>query len=469
MTPTGRSTTTAQRVAELLRPPTTGSWEVFGEHLTHHELHFTGHQVEMRRGPVELEGFSLRVFARREKVLGVGVTASNDLTPTGVARALDVALRTAPVATFPASTLRLPDGSISGGAPKVVDARIRDDPVGAIEQFGSELLAQFPEGRSVRPSFGSIRVTYGESSVVNSAGADRRESATFAEFEWAIRSEGGAEGRAPGEYWVNNVSRRLDPRALGVDVPRWCTLAEDARRAQAPPAGDLDVIFPARVLLDIVPPVLGFRFSGAAQLRKMAPALGEQVASPQVSVSDDPHLEWGPGSCAFDDEGEATRRRPLIGQGRVEGLIYDALHASSLGVSQMGGAHRGSSLGSTWFRFTHGVGPSASNLSIAPGDGGSDAELIESVQDGLWLDQLGYAFPDPFSGAYGGEIRIGYRIRHGKLAEPVRGGTVGGVVFGPAGTPSLLGGVTRVGTAAQQVGNLLSPALLTTKISVGGA
>lgn len=461
---------TADRVLELLggRPP--GEWEVFGEWRVHHELHYIGRRIEMRRGPIELEGYSVRRFVPREGETGVGVASSNELTPAGAARAFETAGSAAGLSVFPAPKVTLDPLGAPAPSVEAVDAAIRDDPIRALEDFGLGLLNQYPAGGTVRPSFGSVRITYGIASISNSAGGSVAFPSTFAEFEWATQSSGGPEGRAPGEHWVNSSAPRLDPATLGVDVPGWSRLAADARRARSPPTGSLRVLYPPRVLEDILLPVLSFRLSGAARLLQMAPALGDALGSPLVQLRDDPHLPWGLRTAPYDDEGIPTRPRDLLAEGRVRSLAYDRLHGAAAGEPLTGSGYRGGVDAFTnWFRFTQGVAPSTGNLVLAPGDGGSIDELLATMGDGILLSQLGYAFPDPVSGSYGGEIRLGYRIEGGKLKEPVRGGTVGGLVVGPPGTPSLLSGIIGLGSKPALVGALSVPHVLVEGVGVAGA
>src|SRR5208283_274825 len=113
-------------------------------------------------------------------------------------------------------------------------------------------------------------------------------------------------------------------------------------------------------------------------------------------------------------------------------------------------------------------GRGASTIVIPPGNGGTDAEIVEQVDDGVWVQQIAWAQPDEMGGRFGGEIRIGYRIRHGKLAEPVRGGTVGGGVVTREGTPSLLHDLSVIGARPKLIGSLSSQKLLVRNISVSG-
>ena len=106
---------------------------------------------------------------------------------------------------------------------------------------------------------------------------------------------------------------------------------------------------------------------------------------------------------------------------------------------------------------------------LEPGEGGSDNEIVKADGDGIWVQRLGWASPDPLSGAFGGEVRIGYRIRHGKIAEPIRGGTVGGVVLGTAGTPTLLTSIAALGSTATLTENFSGPTILVKPLTVAGA
>jgi predicted Zn-dependent protease len=148
-------------------------------------------------------------------------------------------------------------------------------------------------------------------------------------------------------------------------------------------------------------------------------------------------------------------------------LAYDLLHGSKFGVPSNGHGTRVPVLGEP-YRFAGGLAPATSNLVLATGEAGSDAELMERVGEGIWLEQLGYPFPDYLGGTYGGELRAAYRIHRGKKAEPLRGGTVGGLLYGPKGTPSLFGGVIALGSRSEQHGAFSSPAVAAEKIAVAG-
>jgi predicted Zn-dependent protease len=462
--------TVADRVAERLGGSSREPWEVFGERLRRYEIHLTGAAVEMRRGPIDLEGFGVRLFRPRDGGLGVGIASSGDLSDATVERTLAAARESTAFARFPAPSVELPGpgGTASTSGAETADPDLSRDPEGRLDAFVHELLEPYERFSDVRPSFGSVRVTLGDCSVVNSEGFRGGYRETLVDLELAIKAFGGAQGAPPAEYWANPRARTLDADALGVDAERWARLARDMRRAKAPPTGQVPVLLPTDVLSDVVPPVVGFRLSGTARLRRIANEAGSRIGAESLRLEDDGTIPYALGSSPFDDEGHPRRRTVLVEGGEVRTLLYDALHAAAFDSAPTGHSQRGNPLFSHWFRFASGVGAHPSTIVLEAGDGGSDEELVEATRDGLWVDQLGWSSPDPQSGTFGGEIRAGYRIRDGRIAEPVRGGTLGGFVIGPPGEPSLLSGLVARGTTARTVGHYRAPTLRVDGLSIAG-
>jgi len=465
--PRGRDAA-AFRIADQLagREP----WEVFGERIRRFEIHLSGNSVEMTRGPIAIEGYDIRVFRPRDGALGVGSQASNDFSAEGIRAALEDAERAARYARFPAHRFDLPSGrGATGGIVEVLDRGLWEYPMDSLENYVAALRTAF-EGRSgYTLSFGSVRATLIETSICNSDGLRTGYGHTQVELEVAVKAFGGPEGPPPGEYWLNDSDRRLRPD----DVPRraddWCRFADDVRRGSLAPTGEMPVVLPPAVLAGILPTVCGGRLTGSARLHGIALAPGVKVASEMVTVHDDGRLPWAPMSSPVDDEGVPQRKRLLIDHGAVSEVLYDSLYAGAFDTHSTGSAFRGLSSGMrTWYRFLQPPEVSPSTIVVSPGDGGSDAELVERVKEGVWIQEIGWSSPDPVSGSFGGEIRLGYRIRNGKLTDPIRGGTVGGFVFGPAESPSLLNRLQAIGSKSAVVESVSSPPILVGALPIGG-
>jgi predicted Zn-dependent protease len=468
MTETSLGAETAHWVAERIRAPE--PWEVYAERSRRYELHFNGKAVELVHGPVTLHGYGIRVLRSRDGKTGTGFQSSTDLSEDGIRAALGDAEGISRYSEFPAKKVELPTkGPPHGGGPKIVDPALWARPLETVEEYFSALIASFERHPNVVPSFGSVRVTLTETSIANSAGLRTSYPQTTVELEVGVKAFGGPEGAPPGEFWVTDTSRRLDLAGLTGAVERWCRYAQDVRRAVAPPSGELAVVLPASVLAGILPQTLGFKLSGVARLRKLAPTLGQAIGSKKVTIRDDGCYDWATAAAPCDDEGTPQRARTLVASGAVEQIVYDSLYGAAFDTRSTASAIRSVIGGAAnWMRFTSAPGPGASTLVVGPGEGGTEAEVIEAARDGIWVQQLGWASPYALTSAFGGEIRIGYRIRNGKLAEPVRGGIVGGLVMAPPGSPSMLSNVETVGRTVELAEGVASPAMLVRPLTVAG-
>ncbi len=195
--------------------------------------------------------------------------------------------------------------------------------------------------------------------------------------------------------------------------------------------------------------------------------LGERVAAPGVTVIDDGSIERRRGSLTIDDEGTPTRRNVLIEDGILKGYIQDRLNARLMGVEPTGNGRRES--------FAHAPMPRMTNTFML---GGTDhpGELVERVKDGIYAKSFGGGQVDITSGKFVFSCTEAYRIRGGKLAEPVKGATLIGDgptvltrVKGIGNDLALDEGVGVCGKGGQSVpAGVGQPTLLIDGLTVGG-
>jgi PmbA protein len=149
----------------------------------------------------------------------------------------------------------------------------------------------------------------------------------------------------------------------------------------------------------------------------LASRLGSKVASPLVTLRDEPRRLGGPGSSQFDDEGISTVDKTLIDRGVLTGYLYDSTTASRDGVASNGCGYRDG--------WSSRPGPSASNLILTAGTQSREA-LISGTKDGLLvLEVLGVHMVDPVSGEFSVGVS-GFQIEKGALARPFKGAMLSG-------------------------------------------
>jgi len=158
--------------------------------------------------------------------------------------------------------------------------------------------------------------------------------------------------------------------------------------------------------------------------------LGEQVASPLVTVVDDATLPGKFGSYRFDDEGNEGQRTVLIENGILVGYMYDHLTARKDNVASTGNGRRES--------YQHKPIPRMTNTLILPGQD-DPKDIIRDTERGLFVTRMGGGQVNTANGDFVFEVSDGYLISGGEIGEPVRGATLTG------NGPKALAMIDRVG------------------------
>ena len=146
--------------------------------------------------------------------------------------------------------------------------------------------------------------------------------------------------------------------------------------------------------------------------------LGLEIASPALSVADDPTLPGLPGSYAVDDEGVPGLRTQLIREGILVGRLHSRETAAEFSEPLSGNMRAVDAFHTPIVRM--------SNIFIEPGPY-PFGELLAAVEDGYYLvgAKGGQTSGDQFS--FGAQW--GWRIREGRLAELVRDINMSGELF----------------------------------------
>ena len=145
--------------------------------------------------------------------------------------------------------------------------------------------------------------------------------------------------------------------------------------------------------------------------------LGKRVASPLVTMLDDPSVPGAHGSFFFDDEGHRARPTTIIRDGIYTGGLADDSAALQLGYPPTPNGRRESYRRKAYARMTNtffapgGRGPHARSAAATP------EALIAGVDRGIYLDQGSSGMEDPKSWGIQVTMRNAREIRSGKLTD----------------------------------------------------
>lgn len=125
--------------------------------------------------------------------------------------------------------------------------------------------------------------------------------------------------------------------------------------------------------------------------------IGQQIVSPLMSITDDPHVPKGFGSRKFDNEGIAAKPRVVLENGVLRTYYVDNYYGRKLKMEPNGGQ--------------------PSNMIWKLG-AKSQKELLADIKDGLLI--TGFLGGNSNGGTGDFSIGVtGFRVRNGAIAEPV--------------------------------------------------
>jgi len=260
---------------------------------------------------------------------------------------------------------------------------------------------------------------YGDSelsaAIATSTGIRTSARRTVCSVWSTAMADDGSGTQTGGGYSVARTPHDLDVAEAAADAARRATRLLGAVK---PPTQRLTMVLEPSVAASLTGILAGL-LSGMAVLKGrsfLAGTLGEPVASPLLTLVDDPTDPEAYGASQYDAEGLASRRNVLLDGGVVRMFLQNTYTGRRSGVPSTASAVRGG------YKSTPGVGSRA--LSLAPGDLDQEA-LLAAIGHGVLVQSV----TGMHSGvnATTGDFSVGIQglmVRGGELAEPVREATV---------------------------------------------
>jgi PmbA protein len=258
-----------------------------------------------------------------------------------------------------------------------------------------EGLAEFPTEAKIELAFelerrvraGDPRITgvrsagygdgTGEAAIATSTGISVRGRGTSCSLGVSALAKDGDDTQIGGGSSVAREPADLDLDEAATDAIDRATRLLGATQ---PDSESITIVLEPRLAASLMG-IVGGTLSGERLIRGRTPfadRVGEVIASPLLTMIDDPTDPESFGADFNDGEGLATRRNPLITAGVLDGFLDNAYTARHRGTASTASAVRS-------FRSRPGVGAQA--LFIEPGDRSPD-DLIAGLDRGLLVQSL---------------------------------------------------------------------------------
>ena len=232
-------------------------------------------------------------------------------------------------------------------------------------------------------------------------------SAVWCDLPFRIEAAGTIR-RADSERAFSFLSTRPAPASLDA-LGRQLQEAIRPVSPAASPSGETDVVLSPEAAVVFWHETVGhpLEAEGGERSSVLSRVRGAVVAPPEIDVADDPLLRELPGSYAFDDEGSAARRVPLITAGTVADLLTDRRTAGA----------RSNGHGRTP-DFRRRPRPRMANLVVGHGER-TEEELVAACGEGLYVREIAFGSADPESGRFALFVESAEAIRRGRVSGPV--------------------------------------------------
>ena len=294
-------------------------------------------------------------------------------------------------------------------------------------------------------------------SIVNSRGLDLSHTVENAVLVSAAVVSDGKEMQNAYEIRTGTL-RDISEKDLAEEA---ASAAKNKLGATVAPTGSYPVVFAPKAfssLLSTFSPVFSAE-SVRRGLSLLKDSEGKAIASPAVTLVDDPFYPDSPAPMPFDAEGTPAYTKNVVENGVLQTLLYNLRTAAAMGKETTGNASKASYASSVEIRpFT---------FYLAPG-GLTEEELLMKADEGVYIDFLGglHAGANPISGDFSLQS-AGFMIRGGKKAEAVKSFTVAGNFF------DLLRKITAVSDRVEYRGTgsattFASPSVLAEGLSIAG-
>ena len=221
--------------------------------------------------------------------------------------------------------------------------------------------------------------------------------------------------KSGGHYWIG---KDIDDFDLDKFLLKFNENLIGKMGARSCSAGTYDTVLKAEAFHQFFTVFFGNFFATTMQrgLSLLADKEGTVIASPALTVKEEPMYGNALTKIPFDDEGVLTTSKAIIDKGLFATALYDLKSANKAGRASTGNG----------FRSGSAVSEMPTNLIVEPGEKNFD-ELLEEVGNGIILTDLSglHAGVNPISGDFS-LLCEGYLIENGKKGRPVEQITVAG-------------------------------------------
>lgn len=294
----------------------------------------------------------------------------------------------------------------------------------AVELAYDMVEASMAHSKKIEDNAGVLNIVSYETLVLNSHGVSAKNRGTFFEASLSATAKRGKSVSEGSDATAGRSLRELKPKKIGEKAAEMAVSGLKSRKLKE------DTY---TVILDYEPAqgVIGYiSYLVSPMIAKLyfplfLDRLGKKIASPHVTLIDDPLMPKGVGSAPVDDEGTPSKKQLIINKGVLKKFVYDSFYGAIEKKRTTGNAIRAPfAVGVSSFPGKNYNGepiPFPRNPYFKPGKWKRE-EIIEDTKKGLLVRRFHYTrLTNPTRGDFTSVLRMGlYAIKNGEVAGAVK-------------------------------------------------
>ncbi|MFH0887605.1 MAG: metallopeptidase TldD-related protein [Planctomycetota bacterium] len=158
----------------------------------------------------------------------------------------------------------------------------------------------------------------------------------------------------------------------------------------------------------------------------LADKIGSKIFDDQITVVDNPTMDFGTQSCPFDDEGISTYKKNIIEKGVFKEFIFDLATASKKKTKSTGNGFKRGMWGGG---IEVPPNPVVANFTLLPGKMSME-EMIKDIKEGIIIDEvLGFHSGNIIQGEFSMNVGVGYFVQNGVIKGRAMDAMVAGNIY----------------------------------------
>ncbi|MBN1328119.1 MAG: TldD/PmbA family protein [Candidatus Heimdallarchaeota archaeon] len=264
---------------------------------------------------------------------------------------------------------------------------------------------------------GTVGLTIGNKIIANSNGINVNSNQTFLQMYINCNLTKDDDIGVAYEFFQGRTLKEIDPEKIGRTSGEKALKMLGGKKIES---GNYPLILDERATRGTINGIISQGVSAYNIIQGTAffnDRLAEEIASPILTVIDNPLENGGTGSRFFDDEGSPSQKTIIVENGTLLSYLSDVYTSKKLDIPNTGSASKQGYDG-----IPH---PSTSVIQIEPGTASKD-ELFAELGTGLYLENS--------LGTQGGasisqQVDVGFWVEKGEIQYPVKNTMLGTTVY----------------------------------------